>query len=863
MVDNFDKLDSSGPLFNLRHMPRPRVDKLIDRAARGQLVYVLAGTGYGKTQAVRHYIETQEHCFVRWLQLTENDNIGSRYWENLTHNISHDHPNLAGRLREFGFPETSARFKQFAVILKEMEHRSKKTFIVLDDFHLINSEQALTFAERFAYVDIPGTCLIIISRKEPEINVVSLFAKGQVNVITEDDLRFTSDEISDFLRGRDIVFPAKNLPQISEATKGWVLAVLFLSLILKKSSSSLDFALEAMKHNIFKLMETEAFDDFPEDTKKTMVKLSLVSDRPTMISPKFIDDAAFLHETPELAAFVWFDSFTGEYRVHPLYWEFLQNKHFILSDDEIQDTYRRAADWCSQNNFSLDAVYYYAKLKDFGKMVEKFLSFPFKLPHDTCEYFVSILEGLNLDGEDQSDVSVLLLKYLFMPLLLMGVGRFEEAKKLNYDVIQKWENSDKPISVNLIYSAYTSLIYINIHTCTSTCEYNVEEYLKKAAAHLKNSHIPPLKISGSFAVPDLRSFACLLGEKADLPEIGRFHEMVKQTVMHIAETNDYRYYGYDDLLSCELAFFRNQTDTARNHAHTAILKAREKKQYNVEMMAAGYMLRIAVCEGDGALAKKILTQMADHLNNPDFWNRQLLYDLFTGFFYIQIGIPQMASPQLLTDEREAPTEVHIPAGELIVSVKNYIALDKYNQALVVLSNSYPREPNERFLLGELTLSLLSAVVRAKTGDLSGALKDFERAYSLSFEGELEMPFVELGKNLHPLAVAALKQANFGIPGPWLKTIDRKASIYAKKAAFVAASFRREKNTKDSVLFSLSNRELEVLNDLYHGLSRDEIAAHRYLSINTVKKVLQSIYLKLDANTSVDAIRIALEKKLIE
>jgi len=54
-----------------------------------------------------------------------------------------------------------------------------------------------------------------------------------------------------------------------------------------------------------------------------------------------------------------------------------------------------------------------------------------------------------------------------------------------------------------------------------------------------------------------------------------------------------------------------------------------------------------------------------------------------------------------------------------------------------------------------------------------------------------------------------------------------------------------------------------LSDLYHGLSREEIAATRHISINTVKTVLQSVYIKLGANNNVDAIRIAIEKKLVE
>ena len=842
------------------YMLRPRIDKMLDLATRSKLVYVIAGAGYGKTQAVRHYIEHQKNAVVRWVQLTENDNIGSRYWENLTHNISYDNPDLAEKLREFGFPESSVRFKQFAAILKSTEHRSLKTFLVLDDFHLIHSEQALTFAERCAYLHIPGACVIIISRKEPEINVVSLFAKGQVNIITEEQLRFTDDEISDFLKQRAISFSAKNLPQFIEATKGWALAVQLLSLSLKRKSETLDFAIDTMKQNVFKLMEIEAFNDFPETTQKILIKLSLVC-LPLRVLQTLFDDTSFISDISQLASFVWFDSLTGEDRVHPLYWEFLYSKQDSLTHDEKQDTYRQAAKWCKENNFHLDAMYYFAKSRDFKQMVENFLSFPFRLPYDTCEYFLNILENLDLDNENCDDTDVLLLKYLFMPLLLTGLGRYEEAQELSNEVIRKWEHSELPVSVNLLYTAYSNLIYINIHTCTATYIYDFGRYVKKATEHLKNSPALPIEIFGSFAVADIRSFTCLVGEKADLSEVNRFQETVNFAAQYIIQTNNFRYYGYDDLLSCELAFFRNQIDIARNYAHRAILKAREKKQYNVEMMASGYLLRIAVHDGDSASAKEILKQMDSHLQNPNFWNRQLLYDLFTGFFYVQIGLPQMASSRLFIDERDAPTEVHVPARELIVCVKNYISLKKYNQALVVLCNSYPREPNERFLLGELTLLLLAAVVRLKTDDIPGALKDFEGAYRLSCEGEFEMPFIELGRNLHPIIVAALKQPNFGIAETWLKMIDRKASIYAKKAAFVTDSFKRAKNIKDNV--ALSDRERDVLNDLYHGLSREEIAANRYLSINTVKKILQSIYIKLDANNNVDAIRIALERKLIE
>ncbi|MCL2513790.1 MAG: LuxR C-terminal-related transcriptional regulator, partial [Oscillospiraceae bacterium] len=311
---------------------------------------------------------------------------------------------------------------------------------------------------------------------------------------------------------------------------------------------------------------------------------------------------------------------------------------------------------------------------------------------------------------------------------------------------------------------------------------------------------------------------------------------------------------------CEIAFYKNQMELAKHHAHNAILTAREKKQYLIESVAEQYLLRIASQEGNYPLVKEILKRLRIHLNNPDFWCRQLFYDIYTGYFYAKIGLPEMVPPWLAADEKAETSEIRIPTRELIINVTYHIACKNFNQALIVLAASYPREPQERFLFGELTLTLLFAVAKVKTGDAPGAVSAFEKAYKMSFDGVFEMFFIGLGKNLHPLVVAASSEPGCYIPGEWLKMIDRKASIYAKKANIILNSVKKEKNIKDAV--SLSDREHEVLNDLYHGLSRDEIAENRYLSVNTVKKILQSIYIKLNANNNVDTIRIAIEKKLV-
>ncbi|MDR1185379.1 MAG: helix-turn-helix transcriptional regulator, partial [Coriobacteriales bacterium] len=61
---------------------------------------------------------------------------------------------------------------------------------------------------------------------------------------------------------------------------------------------------------------------------------------------------------------------------------------------------------------------------------------------------------------------------------------------------------------------------------------------------------------------------------------------------------------------------------------------------------------------------------------------------------------------------------------------------------------------------------------------------------------------------------------------------------------------------------LTDRELEILRDLTHGLSRVEISLARGISINTVKSMLRIICDKLGAENLMDAIRLATTKRLL-
>ena len=177
-----------------------------------------------------------------------------------------------------------------------------------------------------------------------------------------------------------------------------------------------------------------------------------------------------------------------------------------------------------------------------------------------------------------------------------------------------------------------------------------------------------------------------------------------------------------------------------------------------------------------------------------------------------------------------------------------------------------------FLFGVVSLKVLEAACRYQNRDKSGAFAALETAYRLAAPNGLDMPFIELGKNMRALADAVLKD-EVGIPREWLEKIRLGASSYAKKVFSVAEQYRAEegKAVKTGAAakaafyqtgVELSRREKQVLTALSQGMTRAEIAAQTSLSENTIKIIPRSIYNKLGALNKADAVRIAAGMDLV-
>jgi LuxR family maltose regulon positive regulatory protein len=114
--------------------------------------------------------------------------------------------------------------------------------LVLDDYHLIDS-QAVHVSLRFLLEHLPpGLRLVLASRSDPPLPLARLRASGQLAELRADDLRFTTDEAAALLRealGADL--PDAAVAVLAARTEGWAAGLQLAALSLRGQEDAAGF----------------------------------------------------------------------------------------------------------------------------------------------------------------------------------------------------------------------------------------------------------------------------------------------------------------------------------------------------------------------------------------------------------------------------------------------------------------------------------------------------------------------------------------------------------------------------------------------------------------------------------------------
>jgi ATP/maltotriose-dependent transcriptional regulator MalT len=361
------------PLATKFHLPRLRPEllarpRLIDQlnwAAAHELVLVSTPAGFGKTTLLADWARTSGRP-VAWLSLDVGDNDPARFWRYVVGALDRVHAGIGDRvLPLLNAPEQPTPEAVVAALVNELTARAGELWLILDDYHVIESRpvhDSLAFLlERLP----PHTHAVLASRSDPPLPLPRLRARGQLAELRGADLRFTPEEVAALLRetwGLDL--PEESVAVLEARTEGWVSGLQLAALALRGASDPARLIQEfAGSHRyVLDYLTEEVLERQSDDVKAFLLETSVLERLTGPLCDAVTgrcDGQRMLEDLERANLFVVpLDEERRWYRYHHLFADLLRARLHPADPDRVAELHRRAAEWAEAHGLIEDAVHH-------------------------------------------------------------------------------------------------------------------------------------------------------------------------------------------------------------------------------------------------------------------------------------------------------------------------------------------------------------------------------------------------------------------------------------------------------------------------------------------------------------------------
>jgi ATP/maltotriose-dependent transcriptional regulator MalT len=344
-------------------LARPRLIDQLNRAAAHELVLVSTPAGFGKTTLLAEWARASERP-VAWLSLDAGDNDPARFWRYVVGAVDRVHAGIGDRVLPLvNAPEQPTPEAVVTVLVNELAARAGECWLILDDYHLIESRpvhDSLAFLlERLP----PHAHAVLASRSDPPLPLPRLRARGQLAELRAGDLRFTPEEVAAVLGetwGLDL--PEESIAALEARTEGWVSGLQLAALALRGAADPARLVQEfAGSHRyVLDYLTEEVLERQPEDVKAFLLETSVLERLSGPLCDAVtgrLDGQRMLEDLERANLFVVpLDAERRWYRYHHLFADLLRAHLHPAAPDRVPELHRRAAGWAEAHGPIEDAV---------------------------------------------------------------------------------------------------------------------------------------------------------------------------------------------------------------------------------------------------------------------------------------------------------------------------------------------------------------------------------------------------------------------------------------------------------------------------------------------------------------------------
>ena len=723
-----------------------------------------------------------------------------------------------------GFPADITFKREMAKLIRKINFEAD-VFLVIDDYHFVNSEEVDKLLTFFVYNMPEKLHMIIISRRNFLDNKNELMLKGLINNIITEDFAFRPLDIAQYYNLCGFKINKQQVNKLYEYSEGWISALYLymLEYIEKGDIAKVNDIDLLINETVYKPLSLEVkdflfsiciFDSFSCEQAQYMLGENNKAEE-------------FLVVLMNNNSFIQYDKYTKKYSLHKIFSNFINNFFKKKNDTFKKEIWKKAGEWYAKEKKYIIAEEFFYKAKEFDLLLitiemDKGRSIAKEHKERIIEYLT------NCPSHVRERHHVAMLIYMLSLFTFNEIKLFQEmCFEVNRNILKDQNLTSEKRND---YLAEYELI-------VSFTEYNNIEKMSKH--HQKACELTE-KLSTILDPDDNWTFgspSVLYMFYRESGKLSQQIEIMKKAMPYYNKLTSNHGNSAEDVMEAEIFFNRFEFEKAEICIYKAIHKLNNNLKSGLKICLIFLKVKMAIFKGDYLYAVKELEKVRQDIIDENLYLYINTIDLCEAYIYCLLNQPQMIPDWIAQGDFDNTTLLFpaVPAlnmiyGNTLLVQNEYIKLIGISENFEQIANVFPNT------ICHIYNNIYLAAAYYKTFNNKKAIACLRKALDIAIPDKIYMPFVENASYIYSVLENLAKDTPYKEDIVTILELSKKYNETRDK--IIMENFSKNK-------FGLTEKEIEVSELAAKGFTNKEIAQKLFISENTVKLRLKNIFVKLN------------------